>query len=46
IDLGGTGSEPDEGSPEIARPLSDGAFGVSLQDRIKQLMAVADRNAS
>lgn len=46
IDLGSTGSEPGEGSPEILRPLSDGAFGVSLRDRIKQLMAVADRNAS
>lgn len=46
IDLGSAGSEPGQGTPEITRPLPDGAFGVSLRDRIKQLMAVADTNAS
>ncbi|WP_372994205.1 HD-GYP domain-containing protein [Marinobacter sp.] len=46
VDLAAPDSQPGHNAPVIARPLSDGAFGVSLQDRIKQLMAVADQNAS
>lgn len=46
IDLGATGSDSGQDSPEIARPLPDGAFGISLQDRIKQLMAADNKNAS
>jgi len=46
MDLGSAGSETGQAAPDIARPLPDGAFGVLLRDRIKQLMAVADTNAS
>ena len=46
IDLAVTTAVQSQASPEIARPLSDGAFGVSLHKRIQQLMAIPDQNAS
>ncbi|AXS83885.1 HD-GYP domain-containing protein [Marinobacter sp. Arc7-DN-1] len=46
IDLAATTAFQGRTSPEIARPLPDGAFGVSLHDRIQQLIAVPDQNAS
>ena len=46
MDLGASDSGPGRATPDIARPLPDGAFGVSLRGRIKQLMAVADTYAS
>lgn len=46
IDLAANTAFQGQTSPEIARPLSDGAFGVSLHDRIQRLMAAPDQNAS
>ncbi len=46
IDLAATTAVQNQASPEIVRPLSDGAFGVSLHERVQQLMAIPDQNGS
>ncbi|WP_048496743.1 HD-GYP domain-containing protein [Marinobacter subterrani] len=46
IDLAAASTGSSHAVPEIAHPLSDGAFGVSLHERIQQLIAVPGHNAS
>lgn len=46
IDLAAASTGSRQAVPEIAHPLSDGAYGVSLHERIQQLIAVPGHNAS